>query len=48
MIINGFKCENCGEELQANDIGVRINEQGEIIRICRLCNHITIIEEEDG
>ena len=47
MIINGFKCENCGEELQANDIGISI-EQGDIIRICMYCNHRTNIESEDG
>jgi transcription initiation factor IIE alpha subunit len=45
MIINGFKCENCGEELQANDIGISI-EHGEVIRTCRLCNHITKIEDK--
>ena len=46
MIINGFKCENCNEELQAEDIGVSVNDKGNLIRICRYCNHITEIQEQ--
>jgi len=48
MIINGFKCEGCGEELQADDISVGINTEGNMVRICRFCNYVTEVELKSG
>lgn len=38
-IMNPFKCEKCGEELQINDIGVSC-ENGKLVRICLFCGNI--------
>ena len=38
MILNPFKCENCGEELQPDKIGVDFRGT-DLIRICGFCFH---------
>jgi len=45
MILNPFKCENCKEELQPEDIMVGITKEGDVARICGFCgNQINIMK----
>jgi len=37
MIINPFKCENCGEELQPNDLQLGLNNKMELMAFCIFC-----------
>ena len=38
MILNPFKCEGCGEELQPENILVKTTPD-ELIRVCGFCGH---------
>jgi hypothetical protein len=44
MIMNPFSCENCKEELQPENIGVNVNEKGELVRICLFCGNEVIVK----
>ena len=44
MILNPFKCENCGKELQPEDIGVKVFE-GELWRVCLNCGNYSEVEK---
>ena len=44
MILNPFNCENCNEELQPEDIGVAIDDKGDLIRVCLFCGNKVKIE----
>jgi|WetSurMetagenome_2_1015567.scaffolds.fasta_scaffold10513_13 hypothetical protein len=37
MIINPFKCENCNNDLQPEDILITTFTDGELYRTCRFC-----------
>ena len=39
MILNPFKCQNCGEELQPEDILLNIDED-HLISICGFCGGV--------
>lgn len=45
MILNPFKCEECGEELQPEDIQVGISENNELMRKCRFCGYEKELKE---
>jgi len=44
MIINPFKCESCGRELQPDDIGVGTNEDNELIKQCGFCGCEVVVK----
>lgn len=46
MIGNLIKCENCGAELQPEDILLNINKEGELIRMCRFCGYKVNVDKE--
>jgi len=39
VIINPMKCESCGEELQADEVLIGVNENTEMIRKCEHCGN---------
>lgn len=39
MILNPFKCEKCKRELQPENLGVDVDDGGELIRICGFCGN---------
>ena len=39
VIINPMKCENCNRELQAENLMVNTDREGNLIRICGFCGH---------
>ncbi len=45
MILNPFKCENCGRELQPENIGIKV-ENDDLIRICVFCGNEVKVEEK--
>ena len=45
MIINPFRCDNCIEELQPEDIGVTLKE-GELVRVCLFCGNTIKLKKE--
>ena len=49
MILNPFKCEKCGKELQPEDIGIKVNDEDSesLIRICMFCGNEVKIQEKN-
>jgi hypothetical protein len=44
MIMNPFSCENCKRELQPENLGINVNEEGELVRICMFCGNEVIVK----
>lgn len=45
MILNPFKCEKCKNELQPEDIGIKTNDNKDLIRVCLFCGNEVIIPQ---
>ncbi len=43
MMGNLIQCEKCGHELQPDQVGVRTNEDGQLVRICGFCGYEVIV-----
>lgn len=48
MIVNPFSCEVCDKKLQPEDIGVDVDSDGKLLRICMFCGNIIIVGEEQN
>lgn len=44
MILNPIKCEICKREIQPEDIGLKIDEKNQLIRVCLYCGSEVIIK----
>ena len=43
VILNPFCCPSCERELYPEDLGVKTNEKGELVRICLYCNDEVVV-----
>ena len=37
IMANVIQCEECGRELQPEDLGVRVTKEGKFLRVCVHC-----------
>jgi DNA-directed RNA polymerase subunit RPC12/RpoP len=44
MILNPIKCENCGKELQPNEIMLKVSIKG-LVKKCKYCGHEVVIKD---
>lgn len=44
IILTPIKCEQCEADLQSENIGVSVNCEGELVRICLFCGNEVIIK----
>jgi len=44
MILNPFCCPNCKRELQPEDLGMKTDDEGNLVRVCMFCNDEVVIK----
>jgi hypothetical protein len=44
IILNAIICEQCKRELQPEDIGVDVDKNGDLVRVCLFCGNKVIVK----
>ena len=46
VILNPYICSTCLKELQPQNIGVDISDEGELIRVCLFCGARMVMKDD--